>query len=335
MRKRDYISPSGISLWLKDPEAFYMKYLADAKPPNDPQTKPMSVGSAFDAYVKAYLHKAVIADKDPKYEFEALFEAQVEPHNRDWARKAGFHCYIEYKDCGALQDLLVELTHASQQPRFEFDVTGLVKLTETSTGVVLLGKPDLHYANAESNMVTRDWKVNGYCGKNTTSPAKGYTILRESGKPSKRHKDLVLASHKGMKINVALRLEDVNPDWARQISIYSWLCGAEIGEDFIACIDQLACSNNGTEMPNIRVAEHKTIVGKAFQLATYKQAEDLWDRCNSDWFFREVSKEESARKQTMIEDAAKLLYDLNRSTDPDDEELRLALQYCKSTNNWS
>ena len=42
--------------------------------------------------MKSMLYAAVFGPSaDPQYEFGALFEAQVEPHNRDFAIKAGKH----------------------------------------------------------------------------------------------------------------------------------------------------------------------------------------------------------------------------------------------------
>ena len=52
MRTPKYISPSALKLFEKNPTEYYLKYLADAHPPRSPQTQPMSVGSAFDAFVK-------------------------------------------------------------------------------------------------------------------------------------------------------------------------------------------------------------------------------------------------------------------------------------------
>src|SRR5690606_5730332 len=86
MRIPERLSYSSFSMWEKNPEQFYLKYCAETRPPRAPQERPASVGSAFDAFVKAAFHEALFGKgHDPIYEFEALFETQVEPHNRDWA----------------------------------------------------------------------------------------------------------------------------------------------------------------------------------------------------------------------------------------------------------
>jgi hypothetical protein len=70
----------------------------------------MSIGSSFDAYAKSWLHENLFGKgNDPRFEFQALFEAQVEPHNRDWALQNGQYVFEQYKQSGALSDLLGEL----------------------------------------------------------------------------------------------------------------------------------------------------------------------------------------------------------------------------------
>lgn len=56
MRKPDYISPTALKLYRDNRDEYYLRYLADTKSPRDGQTQPMSIGSAFDAYVKSDIH---------------------------------------------------------------------------------------------------------------------------------------------------------------------------------------------------------------------------------------------------------------------------------------
>ncbi|KKK99128.1 hypothetical protein LCGC14_2635890, partial [marine sediment metagenome] len=86
MRIPEYLSPTSISLWQKDEELFYQRYLSENRLPREPQTQPMSIGSAFDAFCKSYLHEALFGKgADPCYSRGYLFEEQVQEHNRDWA----------------------------------------------------------------------------------------------------------------------------------------------------------------------------------------------------------------------------------------------------------
>ena len=56
MRMPEYLSPTSLNVWKRDQEQFYLQYLAEKRPPREPQTQPMAVGAAFDAYVKSYLY---------------------------------------------------------------------------------------------------------------------------------------------------------------------------------------------------------------------------------------------------------------------------------------
>ena len=106
MRKRAYLSPSAVEIFYEDPDRYYTQYLCETQLPRDPQTAPMSIGSAFDAYAKSYLHMVLFGDQgDDRFSLQNLFESQVEPHNRDWAFKHGAYVFDCYKKSGALADL--------------------------------------------------------------------------------------------------------------------------------------------------------------------------------------------------------------------------------------
>ena len=92
MRQLEYYSPTSLKTWKSDKREFYVRYLADTRPPRAKQTEPMAIGSAFDAYIKCYLAKCLWgsnAAKQRGFEFEKVFEEQVEEHNRDQARLHG------------------------------------------------------------------------------------------------------------------------------------------------------------------------------------------------------------------------------------------------------
>ena len=121
------LSYSSLSLFEKDIEEFYMRYLADKAAPRLPQEPPMAVGSAFDAFVKAALHSQLFGvSSNPQFEFGAIFESQVEPQCRDFALKAGKHIWKCYKLTGAYEELFVLLQRSIEPPRFEFKVEGLI-----------------------------------------------------------------------------------------------------------------------------------------------------------------------------------------------------------------
>lgn len=266
----------------------------------------MSIGSSFDAYVKAYLYEKLKLGADPAYSFTKLFESQVEAHNREWAKKHGAFALECYRKCGALGDLLNELSRSVGKPRFEFDVTGVVTDLDNRS-VMLKGKPDVFYINALGAKVILDFKVNGYCSNSAISPMPGYVRLRTANDvQSKQHKDAFILTVAGVKINAGTYLENLNEDWARQLAFYGWLCGCNVGEEFIVALDQLACGPGG-EYPIIRIAEHRLRISAEFQQATFNQAYEAMQVINSGHFFRDVSLKESIERCKMLDGMAESL----------------------------
>lgn len=310
MRKIEYLSPSAIQSYLNDKNEYYMSYLADVKAPRFAQTKPMSIGSAFDAYVKSFLHERIFGkDKDSRFNRDTIFEAQVEPHNRDWARINGAHAFEIYQKTGALADLLLELESSIGAPRFEFEVRGVIDgkregVTKNIGGVTFLGKPDIFYINKHGCHVTFDWKINGWCGNYNTSPKPGYLRLRPGGS---QHKNCIPMVWKGTMINAGAYLENIDEQWARQLSIYSWLCGVEIGEESVVAIDQFACKPQIGPFPSVRIAEHRLRVKSDFQWRTFCLAEEIWECTHNGHFFRDISLEESQNRCEMLDKQAKAL----------------------------
>lgn len=318
MRKPEYLSPSGMQRWNDGVEAFYLRYLTDFRPPDEPQTKPMAVGSAFDAYCKSFLHEKLFGKNHSdsnQFDFASIFEAQVEKHNRDWVLKEGAYCFAVYKECGALMDLLGELQKAQNSPRFEFEVRGQVNgfrdgVYETMNGVTLLGKPDAYYVNSYGTHVVLDWKVNGYCSNSPTSPMQGYVRCRDMfGKNSGMHKNCSPFELGTMTINIGGYLEHFKKDWARQLSIYAWLLGQPVGSDYVVAIDQLSCKPSYPgQRPSIRVAEHRLRVSKSFQWEIFQLACEIWEIIHSGWVFRQMSREDSIERCALLDQQAEVLY---------------------------
>ena len=282
----NHLSPTSLALFEEDSTEFYVRYLSKNRPPRFPQTQPMAAGSAFDAYVKSFLHKSLFGKTD--WDEDQVFENQVEEHNRIWAREHGLILFNKYKDSGALWDLLSDLQSASGTPRFEFRLESVIE------GVPLVGYPDIHYKNKLDLAILSDWKVNGYCSSYRLSPKPGYCKLRQTGKTSKIHKDCWLVKHRGMMVNMATHMEKIDQIWAQQLAIYGWLCGEPIGGEFVVAIDQLVGSD-------VRVAEFRNMISAEFQVGVYNRLKHLWDVLNSGHFFREMSLEESIARCEMLD----------------------------------
>jgi len=259
-----YISPTSLQLFERDRELFYLQYLAFNRPPRPKQTQPMSIGSAFDAQIKSYI-TINMGLEGPS--LEELFETQVEPHNRDWARIHGEYAFKSYMKSGAVLRLMSELEAATVTPRMEFTAKG----ESTIMGVPISGKPDLYYINKSGMPVIFDWKVNGYCSKGNTSPRKGYRLCCD-GWDSGKHSRSNGLGHADASI---LTLEEIEPSWSTQTTMYSWMLGNEDRQEFMASIDQLACK--GGEYGDIRVASFRNPVSAEFQAKLVERLTTAWE----------------------------------------------------------
>ena len=349
MRKRDYVSPTALKIWQTDPEKYYNQYLVEAKIPREPQTPAMAVGSAFDAFVKSYLHDKIYGPnhKDAEiYDLDKIFESQVEKHNRIKAREEGSYVFSAYKDCGALADLMYELDHAASEPRFEVEIRGALNY---STGLpvkiavfgncVLLGKPDIYFINDKGAHCIFDWKVGGLYSKGNMSPMAGYKIVRDCHLPTKNngmsHKDYIPMMFKGMEIDGSSFLESRNSDWAAQLCTYGWLLGESVGSESVVGIDQIVgqpmSTPPGTRFPYLRVASHRTRVSREFQIQLAQQYQELWKRLHElhplasgemvPWFFRELTVDESWAKCGQLDKLALDLYGPDANLTEDEQWL--------------
>jgi len=308
MRIPKFLSPSSLSLFERDREEFYMKYLAPIRAPRIPQAIYMSIGSAFDAYVKAELHAALFGPgANPEFEFDTIFVDQVEAHNRDWALTHGQYVFDCYKISGSYGDLL-ELLQASQyEPQFEFTVTGDVE------GVPLLGKPDCRFVHPNGTHVILDWKVNGYCSKHGSTPYKFYALIRDgwteevakkSRGASKAHpkfdpvqlNDLTISGH---------YLEEASTDWADQLAIYSWMLGEPVGdENTLIGIDQIVCKARPGDRPLIRIANHRSHISEEYQKSLAERLKHCWKRLTTGYVFDNLSREDNDQRCEELDNEA-------------------------------
>lgn len=317
MRMPKYMSPTSLKMWMTDRKQYYLNYLADPRPPKVPQTVPMAVGSAFDAYVKSFMVERINGSVDPAFEFNTIFEAQVEAQNRDLARVDGKTVFDYYQKCGALADILLDLEGAVGRPRFETSIEGFVSEVSIAVGdVPMLGKPDIYFLTKKGGRVIFDWKVNGFYSARPVSPHPGYRRIRTCDAESGRsHPKAMIMDHGGFKISASHPLCSVNKDWAAQLAIYAWLLGEPVGGNFIVAIDQIACGPDGVGGKHLRVAQHRSIVTEAFQRATFEAAHKAWYQLQTGHIFENMTREESDRQCLLLQAMAEA------PVDPEFDEL--------------
>jgi len=306
-----YLSYSSLSTMEKNPEEFYVTRLAEHRPPREPQSQPMAVGSAFDAYTKAELHAALFGrGADPRYEFSAIFEAQVEPHNWDFGLRAGKHVFNAYGLCGAYQKLLAELQQSVEPPRFEFTVLKVLG------GVPFQGKPDCRFVLdlGEGRIhCIYDWKVRGYCSKYTTSPTPGYalcldcfTAKKQNKSHGQEHNRYLAKSFRGHTINAGY-FETCSKDYADQLCLYGWLLGETPGDESVVLgIEEFTAKPSKTEgePPQLRFSCHRALCKKEYQFALMKRVQTAWDRITNGHYFPEMSKEDNDKRCELLDEMA-------------------------------
>lgn len=300
LRVPHYLSFSGMTQFFSDRDEYYLRYIAKNRPPRAPQGEPASVGSAFDARVKAELYERYYGKgyMPEKYSFEALFLKQVDEERRDFARERGVYVYDCYVKSGMYKRFTDVFDLAIEPPEFEF------KVEKTVGGVPLLGLPDGHAKLAGGCSLIADWKVNGFCSKSSTSPTKGYLKCLDgydSVKKSRSHD----TSHKlhapidlgGIEISEHY-MEDVEEKWASQTTGYGWCLGSEVGkEDTIYMIHQcVAKPLPGGGMPLLRFAEYRSRTRTPFQQMLMKNYQRVWKAVSTGHIYDELSKEASDKE---------------------------------------
>lgn len=245
-----YLSPSSFAMSLENREKFALRYLVDNRIPRDPQTPAMAAGSAFDAFVKHDL---------AGYDLKELFEKQVAEEHWSWAWDTGKRLFGIYRDQGAL-DVLKSLM---VDPKFEVPLHGEIN------GVPLHGFPDCYYWR-NGRLVVMDWKVVGSQGKTRPSPLKHYVIERPKGR---HHKNVTPVYEDGLLVQNDHCFSKTESKWATQVSVYAWMLGVPVGEEFVAQIEQVLCGPD-----DVRCVTYCGKVSEEFQRKTIAQLQNVWSQ---------------------------------------------------------
>jgi hypothetical protein len=303
MRVPKALSHTSLRLWEQNREEFFLKYLAESRPPRMPQTPAMCVGAAFDAFVKAKLCVDLGLNSHTR---EELFESQVEEHNRDFAAKAGEHVFLCYIYCGAYDELLHKMNESDEEPRFEFTVERTVQ------GVPLIGKPDLRFRIGNTPFIG-DWKVKGYCSKYSASPTKGYRMVRDGqtlDKPTrgngKAHKLYDPFDFQGHEINRRY-LDECSTTYADQMCLYGWLMGESVGDEGVVfMMEEVVCKYAGDhQQPILRIANHAARVSHDYQVSLIQRFQDAWTSIKSGRIFTDMTREENDDRIAILDAASK------------------------------
>lgn len=297
LRIPDYLSPSALALYEKNTDEYFFRYACPIKKMRDPQTGPMSVGSAFDAIVKNALSVDLFGAAHTEatgYRIRDLVPKQCEEHTLPESLDLACQAFEEYRACGAYEALFDDVRLSATDPRMEFDVT------RTVDGVPLLGKPDLHFHTRCSKHVITDWKVSGSMSDCGVSPQQGYMVARDTngtatnGKAHKRFRPKKFSD--GVIIN-ATPMNQTTDYWADQLATYAWCLGEPVGsQDFVCRIEQIAIR------PGMRVkcVVHAAQVDWDYQKQLLKRYKRCWRAVESGHIFQDLTRAESDARCEML-----------------------------------
>jgi hypothetical protein len=302
-----------LSCWEKNPDEALYRYIVpkDVRPEKPPQTDPMSVGSAFDALVKAEISNDLFGAEQTEatgYRRRDLIVKQCEPHTLPKSLELACICFDQYVRCGAYGNLIAQIQQSAVDARMEFDVTKVVG------GVPLLGKPDLHFhTNLHAHVIT-DWKVSGSCSDHGVSAQQGFQLSldcqgsRTHGLPHGKYQPVMHAG--GIFVN-GLKMNDTTDYWADQLTTYAWCLDEPVGEEnFIARIEQLACrttkektKKDGTVVPaelRVKSVVHQSTVDSDYQRELLERYQEVWSHVSTGHYFKDLSRPQSDARANML-----------------------------------
>ena len=315
MRTREYISPSQAGLFYKDREAYYLKYLADFKPPDFKQTAPMAVGGAFDSHVTRALAVRYFGADDPRcadlYNLEHMLDSAIQEASLDRAdiTRIGLELFKKYIATGAYGRLCAELDAADE---------GSIRMQDRlffngKDGLTLMGLPDLTFTRGGVQHVY-DFKANGFFSQ--ASPLKGH-VWKGTGLTEGVHKSAILGKHScGTVLDLSGYFDD---NYKRQTCTYAWslLGGAALQTEIIVGIEQVACrpassrwkdpvvlraDGTGVAVTNVST---RSLISVDVQAAVMAEYDHMWACITSGWVFDDLSREESDAECLRLENLAR------------------------------
>jgi len=275
------LSPTSLKTFESNIDTFVCRYVLGL--PREPQTRAMSIGSAFDARIKGYLAEVLLGQKEWTAK---LLVDQVEECNREWAFAESEKVFADYVKARCHDYLLQEIGD-SIALRFEFEQFKTL-IYEDGYEVPLYGKPDAYFLRRDGLHVVIDWKVNGYCSQ--ASPAPGYIRLLDSdGIDSGPYKMTYPQYYRDI-----LCVEGEIPLlWRDQLRMYTWMLG-ESG-DWIAGVDQLVYRGG---IP--RYAQHRIRMTDDPDLRA--RIRFAWEHIEKGHYYHDRSLAESNMRVEMLQD---------------------------------
>lgn len=229
-----YLSPSSYKDWKHCAHRFKLVRI-DGLKEQQIKTVNLDVGTVFDAHVKKLLNK--------RLELGLLLK---EVDETSQAMDIGRNIAAIYKKSGALQHLIDEgVGHVEIDKEF------------TINGVPVYGKPDF---------VMHDGTIGDWKTSLSGSPKPGYYRRIEY------QTDTGLTFEKLPHEKNGINLEEIDNDWAIQVTIYAFLMGKKPTVGLKARIEHLV-----TQVNKVVVCSYLAKIGLEFQNYIYHDLKIVWD----------------------------------------------------------
>jgi hypothetical protein len=284
-RRPTNLSYSSWALFEKDQEEFFVRYLAGNRAPRLPQENYMSVGSSFDAYVKAALHSPPCLAPATIRTSSSASCSRIRSRSTTATGRSVLASTSSTATCSRVPTTScsscsrLRSSHRGSRRRSTPRSTAclspasrtfgscrssltLIRCGWCSTGRSRASAPSMVPARARAMpcavMATVPW------GQNVTKKDPG-------GKPSKSHNtshaNYLDYNHRGLTINAGY-MEHCNDEYADQVSLYGWMLGEPPGdEEVVVWIDEIVSKFMGLgQNPLLRVANHRARVSRDHQL---------------------------------------------------------------------
>lgn len=250
-----YWSPTGFIAATECEFSHYLRRLSNHLLPQEPQSPPMAVGSAFDSFVKAELARRL---GKPEYKNKLSKLLETVSNENDQYIKAGHDLFNIYVANGCLENLINDGLEEIELS-IEKSIGGeIVPGTETMFGSIpLFGKPDASLRG----LIPHDWKVNGYGSNSGQSPKQGYKRCISNGVDKGPHK------------KVGMTLEEIDYKWGVQLVFYNWMLGNHYTDNLYGSIDQIACRGD-----TVAIASFRVKIGEGFARTILDQLTDMHNR---------------------------------------------------------
>lgn len=250
-----HMSPSSFKEWELCNTKFALKRMMGLPYPEYYQSLAAACGSSFDVYIKRDIAVRLGFGDDPRFAQKTMFEKSVDPQNREEAGPIGARLYKEYVDNGCLEALMKEgLATVMLDDKKDLTANGGDDCVPTN------GLPD----GAFNDGVIIDFKVQGAVSKSGASPNPGYRYSMCNGIRKWAH------------ARCDEPLENLNADWAQQLTIYSWMQGGvEPWRDIKVAIENITVRGYPAA-PKVACSSIRTFVSVAFQ-------QKLWGKYAVAW----------------------------------------------------